>query len=132
MEERERRRRNVLVKEVEVKEGKIKKSIEKIWERMEIVAKIENIREIGKGTGKERGMAIVRLKDRKGKIEVMKKKVILRDEMIRIEDDWMKKERAMQWRLKELARRKRRNNRRIWVRIWMEETWWSWEEEKKS
>lgn len=96
------------------------------------MAKIEDIREIGKGTGKERRMAIVRLKDRKGKIEVMKKKVILRDEMVRIEDDWMRKERMMQWRLEELARRKRRNNRRVWVRIWMEETWWSWEEEKKS
>ncbi|KAL6263061.1 hypothetical protein P5V15_005858 [Pogonomyrmex californicus] len=130
MEERERRRRNVLVKEVEVKEGGIRKAIEKIWERMEIEARIEDIREIGKG----RGMAIVRMKDRKGKIEVMKKKAMVRDEMVRIED-WTRKERVMQWRLEELARRERRNNRRVWVRygrIWMKGRWWRWDEEKEK
>lgn len=41
-------------------------------------------------------MAIVRMEDRGGKIEVMKKKAILRDKMVRIEDDWTREERAIQ------------------------------------
>lgn len=66
-------------------------------------------------------------------MEVMKEKVILSDEMVRIEDNWMRKEKTMQWRLEELAKRERRNNTGEWVRygkIWMEGRWWNWQEEK--
>lgn len=55
--------------------------------KMEIEARIKDIRKIRKRMRKERGMVIVRIKDRKGKMKVMKKKTILRDEMVRIEDD---------------------------------------------
>lgn len=62
---------------------------------MGIGARNEDIRKIEKGIGKERGM-----ENRKEKMEVMKKKVILRDEMVKIEDDSTRKERAMHegWR----------------------------------
>lgn len=52
---------------------------------MQIGARIEEIREILKGSGKERG--ILRMEDRKGKMEVMEKKVILRDKRVTTEDD---------------------------------------------
>lgn len=63
---------------------------------MEIGAKIEEIKEIGRESGKKRGMAEVRMEDRKQKMKVMKKKVTLRNEMVRTRDDWTTKERAMQ------------------------------------
>lgn len=42
---------------------------------MEVEAKIEEIKEIERGNGKERKMVIVKMEDRKGKMEVMRKKV---------------------------------------------------------
>lgn len=41
-------------------------------------------------------MVVVKIEDRKGKIEIMKKKMALRGGMVKIEDDWTRKERAMQ------------------------------------
>lgn len=41
---------------------------------MGIEEKIEGIKEIGKGFGGERKMAVVKMEKRKGKIEVMRKK----------------------------------------------------------
>lgn len=32
--------------------------------------------------------------------------------MVRIEDNWTREERAMQWKLEEMAKRERRENRR--------------------
>lgn len=64
----------------------------------------------------------------------MKKKIAFRDGVMWIEDDWTRKKRAMQWKLKEMARKKRRDNKRAWVRygrIWMEGRWWGWEEGKE-
>lgn len=54
---------------------------------MEIGPRIQEIKEIKKESGKKRGMAIVRMEDKKGKLEIMKNKTILRDEGVRIEND---------------------------------------------
>lgn len=66
LKERERRRRNV-VKRVEVKGEGIKEAVRKIWEEMEVSARIEEIKEVSRRNGKERGMVIVRMEDKKGK-----------------------------------------------------------------
>lgn len=79
---------------MEVKKKKVEEAIRKIWEKMEVTARIEE--EIGRENGKERKMVVVKMEDRKGKIEVMKKKVALRGGVVRIEDDWTRKERGMQ------------------------------------
>lgn len=47
MEERERRRKNVVVKGIEVKEGGIKGAIEEIWKEIGAKAEIEEMREVG-------------------------------------------------------------------------------------
>jgi len=135
LEERERRRRNVVMKGVEVKKEGIEGEVRKIWEELGVEARIEEIKEIGKENGKERRMAVVRMEHRKGKMEVMKRKVALRAGVVRIENHWTKEERAMQWKLEKIAKRKRGDNRRAWVRygrIWMEGKWWRWEEGKEK
>lgn len=43
----------------------------RIWGEMDIKAKIEGIKEIGKGNKKERGMALVMMKEKGGKREIM-------------------------------------------------------------
>lgn len=44
-------------------------------------------------------MAVVKVEERMGKIvEMMRKKRILRGKAMRIENDWTREERAIQWR----------------------------------
>lgn len=87
LEERERRRRNVVVKGLEAKREGIEGQIGRIWKELGVEAKIEEIREIGGRNGKEKKMTVVRMEDRKGKMEIMRKKVALRGKVVRIEDD---------------------------------------------
>lgn len=97
--------------------------MKKIWRRMEIEGGIKEVKKIGKRFGKGRKMAVVKMADRKGKMEVMSKKRLLKGAVTKIEDDWTRKERVVQWRLEKIAKRERRNNREAWVRygkIWME------------
>lgn len=45
----------------------------------------------------------------------------------RIEDNWIRVERRMPWRLEKIAREERRRNRRSvvrYARLWIEEKWW--------
>lgn len=96
--------------------------MKKIWRRMEIEGGIKEVKKIGKRFGKGRKMVVVKM-DRKGKMEVMSKKRLLKGEVTKIENDWTRKERVVQWRLEKIARRERRNNREAWVRygkIWMQ------------
>ncbi|EFN64892.1 hypothetical protein EAG_05339 [Camponotus floridanus] len=92
LEERERRRRNVVVKGLEVKVERIEGEVRRIWKELGVGARIEEIKEIGRGNGRERRMAIVRMEDREGKLEVMRRKVGLRGGMVRIGDDDKRRE----------------------------------------
>lgn len=97
--------------------------MKKIWRKMEIEGGIEKVKKIGRRFGKGRKMAVVRMANKKEKMEVMSKKRLLKGEVTKIEDDWTRKERVVQWRLEKIARTERRNNREAWVRygkIWME------------
>ncbi|EZA50989.1 hypothetical protein X777_10537 [Ooceraea biroi] len=134
IEERERRKRNVIVKGMEVQGEGIEGAVRRIWKEIGAEAEIEETREIGKKSERGRKMILVKLKDREGKREVMSKKRALRGKMERIEDDLTMKERRMQWRLERMAEEERRNKREVWVkyaRIWIEGKWWSWDEERE-
>ncbi|EZA56118.1 hypothetical protein X777_03726 [Ooceraea biroi] len=134
IEERERRKRNVIVKGVEVQGEGIEGAVRRIWKEIGAEAEIEETREIGKKSERGRKMILVKLKDREGKREVMSKKRALRGRMERIEDDLTMKERRMQWRLERMTEEERRNKREVWVkyaRIWIEGKWWSWDEERE-
>ena len=102
------------------------RTIKNLWKELEIEAKMVEVKEIGRGVEKGRKMALVRLEDMEGKMEVMRKKVALKGRVERIEDDWTWKERAMQWRLERMAWNERRNGRRALVRygkIWLGGKW---------
>lgn len=78
IEEKKRRRRSMVMKGVEIKVWEINETVRKIWEDMEVSAKIEEVKEIGKENGKNRKMEIVRMENRRGKMEIMKKKIALK------------------------------------------------------
>lgn len=60
--ERENRRRNIVIRGLEIKEGKRKEEIEMVLEKMGIKAEIEEIRRLGgNGGGGKGGIVVVRL-----------------------------------------------------------------------
>lgn len=112
----------------------MREEVERLWMEMGVQAKVEGIREVNKRKKGERRMVVVKLRDREGKKEVMRKKKLLKGKRERIEDDWTMKERLVQWRLEEITRMEQRRNKRAemrYTKIWMEGKWWSWNEDRK-
>lgn len=62
---------------------------------------------------REGGMTIVGLQDFGQKVKVMKEKGRMREKGVRLEDDLTWKERKMKWKLEEIARRERVEERRV-------------------
>lgn len=146
--EREKRKKNVLVREVRRGEGMSwEREIGRIWSRMGVEGGIKGMREIGGVNREGRGMVLVELEDREKKIEVMKAKAKMRGERERLEDDLTQMERKARWCVERKAEEERRKGRRVrvgymkmWVdnelRVWdeAEEKWWtaSGDEEEKG
>lgn len=74
IEERKRRRRNILIKGLGRDKRDVREEIERLWKEMGVQAEVEEIREINKRKEEERRMVVVKLRDREGKREVMRKK----------------------------------------------------------
>lgn len=66
-----KRKRNVVVKGLEVGEGKIKKAVGELWKVMGMRAEVEEMWEVNKGREGSRKMTLIKLKDIEGKREVM-------------------------------------------------------------
>lgn len=86
-EEREKNRRYVMVKGIEVKEGGIKKAVGELWKMMGMQAEVEDVWEINQRKAGDTKMALVKMKNREGKRKVMQKKGTLRGKDKRIEDE---------------------------------------------
>lgn len=130
MKERKERRRNLIVRGVEVTEGKKREGIEKLLGDIGAEVKVEEVSRVGGGKGKE--IWLVRLEKEEQKREVMRKKKFLKGRNEKITEDLTWRERKMKWRLEEIARREREEGRRVWVsygRILIGEEWWTWDEE---
>jgi len=134
--ERKERRKNILIRELEVEgEGKRKKAVEEVLEKIEaeVEVVVEEVRKIGRGEGKTE-TAWVRLKNEEQRNEVIKMKRNLKGKRERIVEDWTWKERKMRWRLEEIARNEMRKGRKVWMSyggIKLDEKWWRWDEEEE-
>lgn len=71
LKEREERKKNILIRWLEMKERKRKKAVEKVLERMEVKVEIEEVKRMGGDKEKGRELVWVRLGD-----EAQKKKVM--------------------------------------------------------
>jgi len=131
--ERRERRRNVIVRGIEVREGKRREAVEEIFERIGARVKIEEVKKLGKGEGLIETVW-VRLEGEEQKREVMDRKSRLKGRKERILEDWTWKERRMRWKLEEIARREMEKGRKVWMgygTIKIDEKWWRWEEEEE-
>ncbi|KAL6420233.1 hypothetical protein ACFW04_014603 [Cataglyphis niger] len=124
--EREERRRNVLIKGVEVKEGRRRMAVEELFDSIGVKAEIEEVRKIGGGVEGGREMMVVRLKNENQRRKVWNKKKLLKDRKERILEDWTWKERRMRWSLEGIAREEEKKGRKVWIRygkIRIDEKW---------
>lgn len=78
-EERQKRKRNIIIKGVDKKEKGIEEIVAVLWRVREVKGKTEEIMEIGRGDQKGRKMILVKMENKEGKIEVMRKKNKLRE-----------------------------------------------------
>lgn len=97
--EKEERKWNVIIREVDVREGERRKAVEEILGVMGVKVEVEEIRKIGEDKGKRRKMLLVRLGNEEQKWEVMEKKKKLRGRMERISEDLSWKERRIRLKL---------------------------------
>jgi hypothetical protein len=134
MRERERRRRNLIVREVEVRDGGRKEAVQNIMERIGARVGLEEVRMVARGK-EDREVIAVRVESEEQKKEVLEKRRKLRGEREKILKDWTWKERKMRWKLEEIARKKERKGRGTWLgygRIRIDEQWWKWEDGEKE
>ncbi|KAL6416560.1 hypothetical protein ACFW04_013367 [Cataglyphis niger] len=132
--EREERRRNVLIKGVEVKEGRRRGAVEELFDSIGIKAEIEEVRKIGGSVEEGREMMVVRLKNEDQKREIWNKKKLLKGRKERILEDWTWKERRMRWSLERIAKEEEKKGRKVWIgygKIRIDEKWWRWDEEEE-
>jgi len=71
--EREKKRRNVMIKGVEVKERERREAVEKIFEGIGVKVEVKEIRKIEEGTEREGGMLLIKLENEDQKREIMGK-----------------------------------------------------------
>lgn len=78
MKEREEKRKNVIIREMEVSEGRRKEMAEEIIKRAEAKVSIEEVKRIGGDREKDREIVLVRLGSEEQRREVLMKKSNLR------------------------------------------------------
>ncbi|KAL6417092.1 hypothetical protein ACFW04_012988 [Cataglyphis niger] len=132
--EREERRKNVLIKRVEVKEGRRRVAVEELFDSIGIKAEIEEVRKIGGNVEEGREMMVIRLKNEDQKREVWNKKKLLKGRKERILEDGTWKKRRMRWSLERIAKEEEKKERKVWIgygKIRIDEKWWKWDEEEE-
>lgn len=96
MKEREEKRKNVIIREMEVSEGRRKEMAEEIIKRTEAKVSIEEVKRIGGDREKDREIMLVRLGSEEQRREVLMKKSNLRDRRERIMEDVEGEKNAME------------------------------------
>lgn len=86
--EREDRKKNIVIKGLEVKEGRRKEAVEEIMEKIEVKAKIEEIKRVGFKTMKEKEMVMVKLTKEEQRREILRKKSNLKERKEVVCKDW--------------------------------------------
>lgn len=132
MRERKERRKNVVIKGLEVGEEKKREAVEKLLKDIGAEVKVEEIGRVGGGIRKD--MWIVKLEKDEQKREVMRKKRELKGRKEKIMEDLTWKERKIKWRLGEIARKERGEGKDVWIsygRMSIDGEWWGWDEEEE-
>lgn len=132
-EERDKRRKNIVIKGLKRTESK-EREIEEICKSIGVEIGIVDIRKIKTGREEKGEMIVVKLREEEMKREVMRNKGKLKGKEIWIEEDQTFRERRIKWKLRRIAEEERREGKRIKQgngKIWIEDKWWFWDEERE-
>ncbi|CAG5096827.1 Protein of unknown function [Cotesia congregata] len=131
-QERKVRRKNIIVKGVEMQRNKEwSQEVERIWEKIGVEGGKRNMRKIG-GIDKEgKSLVLIEMEGLEKKREVMMAKSKLKGEKVRIEDDLTREERRIQRLIMEEARKERENGKRVkvgYMKMWVNDELRLWNE----
>lgn len=117
----------MVMKEINVSEGRRKEAVEEILKDIGVEGRIERIRKLKENV--ERGMVTiwVRLENEEQRKKMMEGKKKLKGRKEKITENLTWKERKMRWRLEQIAREEEKRDNRVWVgcgRIKINEQWW--------
>lgn len=79
MKEREERKKNIIIKGLEVREGKRREAVKELLRKVGVDVEIEEIRRVGGGIKDRREMVLVKIAKEEQKKEVMRKKGSLKE-----------------------------------------------------
>lgn len=115
IKERENGKRNVIVKDAEVKEGKKREAVEDLlkylFKHIGAEVEIKKIKRLRGEADKKGEKLLVRLGSEEQRKEIMGKKKNVRDRKEKIWEDWTWGERRMRWKLEEIARKEEKKGR---------------------
>jgi len=100
--EREERRRNIAVKGLQEEEENAK-GLEKVWKKLGVGVKVEEIKRVRAGGGRGGGIVIVKVGSEKEKKGIMQSKWRLKGEEMWIEEDLTWEERRVRLRVRQIA-----------------------------
>lgn len=127
IKEREERRKNVIMKEVIVKESKRKEAVKGIFQDIGVRVNIGETRRIGGNSERGTETILMKLHNEEQRKEVWTNKNRLRGRKEKIEEDLIWGERKMRWRLEEIAgeeEKKENRVRRGYGRLNINGQWW--------
>lgn len=110
--ERKGRKKNIIIKRLEVREGGRREIVEGVIKNIEVEVEIEEVKRIGGDRKRERKMVLVKLENEEQKRKMMEKKKNLKGRKARIIKDWTWKEKKISWRAKQGT--KEGKERRVW------------------
>ena len=132
MNENEERRNYILIKGLRLGCMELRKCVQGALRRIDAKVEIMEVRWVSNEGRGAKQMALVKLKNRDHKREIMTKKKELHGSSEKIEDDMTWGERKMQFMLRKMKEEERRKGRETWVKykkIRIEDEWWKWKEE---
>lgn len=115
LREKKEKRINIVMKEITVKKGKRRETVEEIFDCISAKVRIEEVRKLKRNVERRTEMIWIRLENEGQRREVMKKKKNLRGRTERIVKNSTWKERKMRWKLEETAREEERREYRVWI-----------------
>lgn len=139
MKERRERRKNIIIRGVELEEKNIKENIEE-WmrEKLGVKQKVEAAEKRRMGTNKEGKKiegVLVKLQDVEKKREVMVNRKNLKGTNIFIDDDLTKKEREIQKKIRERAEEERKKGNKVKIgyqKLEVNGAWLKWQEDQED
>ncbi|CAD6216015.1 GSCOCG00011228001-RA-CDS [Cotesia congregata] len=130
--EREARRRNVIIKGINMNEGTDwKREVDRVWAKLDVVGGRKSTRRIDRVDKEGKGMVLVEMEGFEKKREVMLAKNKLKREIIRLEDDLTFEERRIRRIIIEEAIKERATGKSVkvgYMKIWVNGKLRIWDE----